>query len=130
MCTQSQNSNLKSRGPSVSLLVLAISILLTTSSYTFAQQFPLPGANNRPTSTEAQKPIEWMRGPVTATLTGNAEIRIPEGYAYLSADEGARLVLRRMNYPAQNSLIGILVPVTGGVNWVILLDYREVGYIK
>jgi hypothetical protein len=97
MCTQSQNSDLKSRGPSVSLLILAISILLSGSFPAFAQQFPLPGANRPAGPAEVQKPIEWKRGPLTASLAGNAEINVPEGYAYLGVDDGARVVLHRMN---------------------------------
>ena len=112
MCTQSQNYGLKSRGTPVSLWILTVSMLLSAGPVSFAQQFPLPTGANRP---EAPKPVEWVRGPATASMIGEAEIKIPDGYAFVSTEAGAGQVLRKMNYVAPPNLAGIIATGSGSV---------------
>src|ERR1044071_552584 len=71
--------------------------------------------------------LHWMKGPAKADLKGIAEIRVPEGFAFLGAKE-TRQVLEAAGNPTSGSELGLLAP-TSRV-WAVVFEFSSVGYVK
>jgi uncharacterized membrane-anchored protein len=113
---QPQKNDVNTGSISVLLWVLAISIF-SIQRESFAQQFP---TSSRP------DPVNWVIGPATTTLGDYAEIKVPDGYRFVGAEE-ARTLLRQMNNPAPKALAGIMAPIYG--KWMIVFEFADVGYV-
>lgn len=71
--------------------------------------------------------IGWTSGPADASLGKLADIKIPKDYRFTDA-AGASDLLRRMNNPIPQGLVGILAPESG--QWWAVLTYKDIGYVK
>ncbi len=72
--------------------------------------------------------IKWESGPTTADLGTIAEIKLPEGYQF-TGREGGRIFEELNENPPSDSLLGIVKPADS-LDWFIVFDYNETGYVK
>jgi len=70
--------------------------------------------------------LKWQEGPTVAPLGTNAEVRVPEGYAFIAGDD-TRLLMEAMQNPTSGREVGLLVE--RGSDWFILFEFDEVGYV-
>jgi uncharacterized membrane-anchored protein len=107
---------------SVKLLVLfgflAVVVGGSSVSTSFADQSPFAF---RP------DPVNWIQGPAKANLGNYAEITIPEGYRFASADDAAAL-LKIMKNPVPKTLAGILTPAGG--KFMVVFEFTDIGYVQ
>jgi uncharacterized membrane-anchored protein len=79
----------------------------------------------------AEKPkessINWIRGPGKADLKSTAEIALPAGYRFATADDTRRL-LKAAGEPVSGQELGMLVPDEG--KWSVFFEFSPDGYVK
>lgn len=102
-------------------LSIAFGIAVSGTASTAGQesQHPAPPAN----------PIHWTEGPLTASLGGNAEIRVPQGYLFTDGD-GARKYMELVHNPVSNTEVGLVAPRSEKETWFVLFEFNEVGFVK
>jgi uncharacterized membrane-anchored protein len=76
-----------------------------------------------------QPPIQWAKGPMTASLGDIAAIDIPKGYLFADGS-GARKFLELTHNPSDGSELGIIVPQSNNETWFVLFEFDELGYVK
>jgi len=70
--------------------------------------------------------IDWQKGPTTAQIGNQAQLKVPEGYMY-AGPAGTRKFLEILeNIPGDE--VGMLT--TPEYDWFILFSFDDVGYVK
>lgn len=79
----------------------------------------------------AQEPeIKWLIGPNTVTL-GNNIGQLTYGEDYIFTDgKGTRKAMERIGNPPTNREVGMIIPKKSGVNWFVIFEYFNSGYIR
>jgi len=72
------------------------------------------------------QPVQWLSGPVDASLGSVAEIHVPARYRFTDA-KGARILLDSARTPVPKGLVGLLTPVNG--DWCITFEYSDSGHV-
>ena len=74
--------------------------------------------------------FDWQSGPTTAYLGEDlAEIRIPDGYMALDRAETQRL-MEYLENPVNGSEVGTIAPDSEDVNWFVVFEWDEIGYVE
>jgi uncharacterized membrane-anchored protein len=74
--------------------------------------------------------FEWQSGPTVALLGEDlAEIRIPAGYMALDRAETQRL-MEFLENPVNGSEVGTIAPDSDDVNWFIVFEWDDIGYVE
>jgi uncharacterized membrane-anchored protein len=73
------------------------------------------------------QPVEWLSGPVDASLADVAVIRVPSGFRFTDA-KGARILLESAHNRVPEGLAGLIAPVSG--DWWITFDYANSGHVS
>jgi uncharacterized membrane-anchored protein len=73
--------------------------------------------------------IQWQQGPTTATIGTMAEIVVPQGYQFASAND-AQTLLELYGNPRNPSILGALVPLADDADWTLIFKFDEIGYVK
>jgi uncharacterized membrane-anchored protein len=68
------------------------------------------------------------RGPAEITLVDQGSLKLPQGFVYIPAKEGARLLTAMGNRPG-DGLLGLIFP-EGKDDWLIVLQLQKSGFIK
>lgn len=71
--------------------------------------------------------LPWVEGPTNGQVGANAQIRVPEGYAFLGPD-GAREFNRLTENP--DSGVDEYVLAKDDLSWVAFFSFDPVGYVK
>jgi uncharacterized membrane-anchored protein len=92
---------------------------------------PAPATANgpRPHTREevyANAGIKLVNGPATVTLGQAAELKLPEGYAFVGPDSLDRYYELTQNSRSGNEVGVVLSPN----NWTLFFDYDDIGYVK
>jgi len=69
-----------------------------------------------------------VRGPQSITLRDQGTMQLPEGYAYIPAKEGER-IMNAMGNQTDSRFLGLIVPLSEA-QWFVTMDFEEAGYIK
>jgi len=91
----------------------------------------LPDAPARAQDESGGEPagFAWQTGPTVARLGEDlAEIRIPAGYMALDRGETQRL-MELLENPVTGAEVGTLAPDSEDVNWFIVFEWDEIGYV-
>ena len=81
-------------------------------------------------SAEEPAGFDWQSGPTVARLGEDlAEIQIPEGYMALDREETQRL-MQYLENPVNGSEVGTIAPDTEDVNWFVVFEWDEIGYVE
>lgn len=73
--------------------------------------------------------FDWQTGPTVARLGDDlAEIRIPAGYMALDRSETQRL-MELLENPVTGTEVGTLAPDSEDVNWFVVFEWDEIGWV-
>lgn len=88
-----------------------------------------PGAPAQDSGAEAGPlaDLTWVDGPATGQLGDVATVEVPEGYAFLAAED-TRRILEAMGNLTNGSELGAVFPKED--DWFLLFEYEKVGYVK
>ncbi len=88
-----------------------------------------------PSPIESESKAAWQaaaqaiqRGPQKIALREQAKLNLPEGYGFIPAREGARL-MQSMGNQTDARFIGLVIP-TSNLQWMMTIDFEPAGYIK
>ncbi|GAA4504132.1 DUF2167 domain-containing protein [Pseudaeromonas paramecii] len=70
-----------------------------------------------------------LSGPRTLTLADQASLELPEAMVYVPAEETRRL-MQAINGDYDDSLQGMVLPVSDEEEWTMLLSFDPAGYIR
>lgn len=74
--------------------------------------------------------INWIPGPTTVDLAGNvAQLYVPSGYLFTGAED-TQALMEYMGNPTDGTEVGTLVPKADDKDWLLVFEYREVGYVS
>jgi uncharacterized membrane-anchored protein len=92
-------------------------------------------AKETPTAAESASSAAWdaaaavmQRGPAAVTLRDQAQLQLPEGYAFIPTKEATQIMVTMGNQTDQR-FIGLIVPLSDA-RWFVTVDYEPAGYIK
>ena len=71
--------------------------------------------------------LDWLPGPATAKLGDVAEIKVPEGYAFLGAAD-TKTLLQAMGNRTNGDELGLIAVKES--NWFSIFEWHAVGYVK
>lgn len=108
-------------------VILATLILGEVSIRAADQETPAtkPGEENSFVKFVAQ--FDWVKGPATAEMGEIAEIKLPEGYVFTGA-KGTQGILKAWGNPTSGDELGLVGPTS--LEWTVIFEFSEVGYIK
>jgi uncharacterized membrane-anchored protein len=106
--------------------------LAATALFAFA---PLVLAQETPPAAPDPHEAAWKAagevmqpGPTTVTLRDQAQITLPEGYAFIPPKEGAAL-MSVMGNQTDDNFLGLIFPQSEA-EWFVTVDFDPSGYIK
>lgn len=71
--------------------------------------------------------IPHQKGPCSGDLGEEAQITVPEGFAYADA-KNTRKLLEMMQNPTNGAEVGMVVNIAS--EWLVVFDFNALGYIK
>lgn len=71
--------------------------------------------------------LSWVDGPATGQLGDVATLEVPQGYAFLAAED-TRRILEAMGNLTNGTELGAVFPKED--DWFLLFEYEDVGYVK
>ena len=114
---------------------LVVALILPATGGAWAQESepkagePKPGEPKDKQIESVLKSIDWKKGPTSAAVGDQGEIKVPEGYVF-TAGPGTRKMLELMQNPVspRNTESGLLAPVNLG--WFLIFEFQDIGYVK
>ncbi len=101
----------------------------------FGLSIALVAQSQEESGREAEMKAAWQaagevmqRGPATIPLRDQAQLQLPESYAYVPVKE-ATAVMAKMGNQTDDRFVGMIIPLTEA-NWFVTVDYEPAGYIK
>jgi uncharacterized membrane-anchored protein len=74
--------------------------------------------------------VEWTAGPATVDVgKALAELKLPEGYAF-AGEKDSQALLKYMGNLVDGSEVGIVVPRSQTEDWLVILEWDPMGYVK
>lgn len=70
--------------------------------------------------------LEWVKGPTSVPLAGNAKLAVPEGYVFLDVANTDRFLELNQNLPGGNEVM--IAPED--LHWSAYLSFADDGYVK
>jgi uncharacterized membrane-anchored protein len=113
-----------------SAVVVAVAILCSLAvapGSVSAQENPLTPEQQQ--MMERFASIQWTEGPATERVGAMAEIQIPAGYQFTSAN-GAQTLLELYGNPRDPSILGAIVPMAEGASWTLIFKFDAIGYVQ
>jgi uncharacterized membrane-anchored protein len=103
------------------LLTLPVATLAADSAPAAEEQ----SAEEKAWYAELEK-LEWVKGPTTVEVNGNAKLAIPEGYVYLDTRNTDRYLELNQNLAGGTEVL--VAPAD--LSWSAYLSFDEDGYVK
>jgi uncharacterized membrane-anchored protein len=91
-----------------------------------AAQAPSPEAQEAENE-KVFKSIVWTKGPAKVKVGDQADLAVPDGFAY-AGPEGAQKMLQLMRNPTDGSELGLLT--NEKLDWFLLFEFEDIGYVK
>jgi uncharacterized membrane-anchored protein len=86
-----------------------------------------------PALAEGERPepeVSWTPGPATVDVgSALAELKLPEGYAF-AGEKDSQALLRYMGNLVDGSELGIVIPRSREEDWLVVLEWNPMGYVK
>jgi uncharacterized membrane-anchored protein len=74
--------------------------------------------------------VEWTAGPSTVDVgKALAELKLPEGYAF-AGQKDSQALLKYMGNLVDGSEVGLIVPRSQTEDWLVVLEFDPMGYVK
>jgi uncharacterized membrane-anchored protein len=100
----------------------AIGVLLLGSAVAQAQD----ASAERQAFIEKMRALDWVKGPTTAAVEGNAKLVIPDQYVYLDARNTAKFLELQHNLGDGREVM--VAP--RNLEWMAYLEFSDEGYVK
>jgi uncharacterized membrane-anchored protein len=68
-------------------------------------------------------------GPAEIKLLDHAKLNLPPNYIYVPQPQ-ADMLMQSFGNPNNATMVGLILPANEDEDWVLTIDYEEVGYIK
>lgn len=80
---------------------------------------------------ERQAPeVSWTAGPATVDVgSALAELKLPEGYAF-AGEKDSQALLKYMGNVVDGSEVGLVIPRSREEDWLVVLEWDPMGYVK
>lgn len=82
---------------------------------------------------EIENSLKYETGTIELPAC-KAKLKVPEGFRYLDAKQSQYVLSDLWGNPADNTILGLLVPADRGVlapnSWVFTISFDEIGYVK
>lgn len=101
---------------------IAIGALLFGSTVAQAQD----AAADRQAFIDKLRALDWVKGPTSVAVEGNAKLVIPDQYVYLDARNTARFLELQHNLGDGREVM--IAP--GNMEWAAYLEFSDEGYVK
>ena len=80
-----------------------------------------------------EKSLNYTTGVIDLP-SGNAKLTVPDGFRFLDKNQSIYVLTDLWGNPADSSVLGMLVPSTGGIlgdsSWAFVVSFEEMGYVK
>ena len=73
--------------------------------------------------------IQWVRGPGTVDLGGEASLGLSERYVFANAGD-TRKLMEVMGNTVTNTEVGLVAPKAKDEDWIVVFEYHPVGFVK
>jgi uncharacterized membrane-anchored protein len=100
----------------------AIGVLLLGSTVAQAQDAPA----DRQAFIEKMRALDWVKGPTSVVVDGNAKLVIPDQYVYLDARNTAKFLELQQNLGDGREVM--VAP--SNMEWAAYLEFSDEGYVK
>jgi uncharacterized membrane-anchored protein len=90
----------------------------------------LLGTGARRVEAQPRQPIQWTAGPGTVEVgDGIAEVQLGQNHKFAGAADTKKL-LTAMGNRIDNTEVGMVAPTTEDQDWILIFEYKDVGYVK
>jgi uncharacterized membrane-anchored protein len=107
------------------LLSVAAAVLLSWFAAPLLAQEP-EGSPGQQAFMKALSSLEWVKGPTSVPLPGNAMLAVPEGYVFLDAANTDKFLELNQNLPGGNEVM--IAPED--LHWSAYFSFSDDGYVK
>lgn len=73
--------------------------------------------------------IAWVKGPSRVDVGSVGELALPEGMLFAGPSDTKKL-MERIGNPTTGAEAGLVVPATEREQWMLVYEYRKIGYVK
>ena len=94
-----------------------------------------PNSGDAPDEPKSEMQLAWQAagkvarpGPDSITLLDQATLQLPEGYYFVPANEGAR-IMRAMGNTTSDRFVGLVLPKSDA-EWFVTVNFEDSGYVK
>ena len=77
---------------------------------------------------EANKAL--VRGPSKIAVADEANFALPANHGFVPAPAAIRYMRALGNHVDEKSLVGLIVPLAHGANWLAVLSFEKAGYVR
>jgi uncharacterized membrane-anchored protein len=103
-----------------------IAVLLVGSTAVQGQDAASDPAAQRQAFVEKLRALDWVKGPTSVVVEGNAKLVIPDQYVYLDARNTARFLELQQNLGDGREVL--VAP--SNMEWTAYLEFSDEGYVK
>jgi uncharacterized membrane-anchored protein len=104
----------------------AIAVLLLGSAVAQGQGAAPDPAAERQAFVEKMRALDWVKGPTSVVVDGNAKLVIPDQYVYLDARNTAKFLELQQNLGDGREVL--VAP--SNMEWTAYLEFSDEGYVK
>ena len=73
--------------------------------------------------------IDWTKGPSRVDVGAVGELALPEGMLFAGPAD-TKKIMERLGNPSSGKEAGLVVPASDTEQWMLVYEYRRIGYIK
>jgi len=111
-------------------IFVAVTVLCVCALIVAGQSRKRPKPTPSPEETfswESFPGVNWQKGPSVGDLGSTAQVKVPEGYLFVGADD-TRTIMEANHNPITGREMGFVAPA--GEDWFAVFEFDDVGYVK
>ena len=111
-------------------IFVAVTVLCVCALIVAGQSRKRPTPSPSPVETfswESFEGVTWQKGPLVGDLGSNAQVKVPEGYLFVGAND-TRIIMEANHNPITGREMGFIAPA--GEDWYAVFEFSDVGYVK
>lgn len=111
-------------------IFVAVTVLCVCALIVAGQSRKRPKPTPSPEETfswESFPGVNWQKGPSVGDLGSTAQVKVPEGYLFVGAND-TRTIMEANHNPITGREMGFVAPA--GEDWFAVFEFDDVGYVK
>ena len=111
-------------------IFVAVTVLCVCALIVVGQSRKRPKPTPTPVETfswENFDGVNWQKGPSVGDLGTTAQVKVPEGYLFVGAND-TRTIMEANHNPITGREMGFVAPA--GEDWFAVFEFDDVGYVK